>query len=151
MQHLYHLCKYIKGGPRHLNKDSYCFQLLWAEDTISKDLSKGPIMMLLKQDNLQVCDKWHGITLLSLPSQVFCQIFMGRISLAIDSKFTRTSWIQKRMRMCSRPDICSQNHQCLEWYSPLYINFINFQIAFNSLHSETLWKIFRSYGLSSKM
>lgn len=41
--------------------------------------------------------------------------------------------------------------QCLEWNNPLYINFIDFQKAFDSLHCDTLWKIVQSYGVPLKM
>ena len=34
---------------------------------------------------------------------------------------------------------------------PLFINFIDFRKAFNSVHRNTLWKIMRSYGIPNKV
>ncbi|XP_013399160.1 uncharacterized protein LOC106165493 [Lingula anatina] len=41
--------------------------------------------------------------------------------------------------------------QCLEWNTPLYINFVDFKKAFDSVHRETLWKILLSYGVPPKI
>ena len=41
--------------------------------------------------------------------------------------------------------------QCLEWKTPLYMNFIDFRKAFDSVHRESLWKILAAYGLPAKM
>nr|KAG5694373.1 hypothetical protein BaRGS_002227 [Batillaria attramentaria] len=36
--------------------------------------------------------------------------------------------------------------QSLEWNSPLYINFIDYEKAFHSVDREALWKLLRHYG-----
>ena len=33
----------------------------------------------------------------------------------------------------------------------LYARFVDFEKAFDSVHSESLWNIMRSYGISDKM
>ena len=40
--------------------------------------------------------------------------------------------------------------QSLEWNSPLYINFIDYEKAFDSVDRETLWKLLRHYGVPEK-
>lgn len=47
---------------------------IWNKDIISEDWSKGLIIKLPKKGTLQNCDNWWGITLLSIPSKVFCRI-----------------------------------------------------------------------------
>ncbi len=37
--------------------------------------------------------------------------------------------------------------QCLEWNTSLYINFVDFRKAFDSVHRNTVWKILHSYGI----
>ena len=37
--------------------------------------------------------------------------------------------------------------QTIEWQTPLYINFVDFQRAFDSINHEVLWNILRNYGL----
>lgn len=41
--------------------------------------------------------------------------------------------------------------QCVEWNVPLFINFIDFKEAFDSVHRESLWKILRAYGIPPKI
>ena len=40
--------------------------------------------------------------------------------------------------------------QSLEWNSPLYVNFIDYLKAFDSVDRETLWKLVRHYGVPEK-
>ena len=39
----------------------------------------------------------------------------------------------------------------MEWQANLYINFIDFEKAFDSVHRESLWLIMRGYGIPSKL
>ena len=41
--------------------------------------------------------------------------------------------------------------QSIEWNSPLYINFIDYEKAFDSVDRETLWKLLRHYGIPEKI
>lgn len=41
--------------------------------------------------------------------------------------------------------------QCIKWNIPLFINFIDFKKAFDSVHRESLCKILRAYGIPSKI
>ena len=41
--------------------------------------------------------------------------------------------------------------QSIEWNSPLYINFVDYEKAFDSLDRETLWKLLRHYGVPTKI
>ena len=50
-------------------------------------------------------------------------------------------------------DIRNIIQQCIEWKTPLFINYmyIDFRKAFYSAHRETLWKILRSCGIPLKI
>ena len=41
--------------------------------------------------------------------------------------------------------------QSLEWNSLLYINFIHYEKAFDSVDRETMWKLLRHYGVPEKI
>ena len=41
--------------------------------------------------------------------------------------------------------------QVIEWNSNLYICFIDFEKAFDSVHRETLWKLLKIYGIPDKL
>ncbi len=38
----------------------------------------------------------------------------------------------------------------IEWNSPVYVNFIDFEKAFDSVDRETLWKLMTHYGIQPK-
>jgi len=39
----------------------------------------------------------------------------------------------------------------LEWNSPLYINCVDYDRAFDSINRDTLWKLLTHYGISNKL
>ena len=39
----------------------------------------------------------------------------------------------------------------MEWQATLYITFVVFEKAFDSVHRESLWKIMESYGIPRKI
>ena len=41
--------------------------------------------------------------------------------------------------------------QSIEWQSSLYVDFIDFEKAFDSVHTDSLWLIMRSYGIRPKI
>ena len=41
--------------------------------------------------------------------------------------------------------------QFVEWNAPLYINFADFEKAFDSVHRESLWNIMKLYGIPDKL
>jgi hypothetical protein len=40
---------------------------------------------------------------------------------------------------------------CIKWKTPLFINYIDFRKALDSVHRETLWTILRTYGIPLKI
>ncbi|RUS74991.1 hypothetical protein EGW08_017258 [Elysia chlorotica] len=40
---------------------------------------------------------------------------------------------------------------CTEWQRQLYINFVDFEKAFDSIHRDSLWRILRAYGIPEKI
>ena len=51
---------------------------------IPRDWNKGLIVKIPKKGDLQNCDNWRGLTLLSIPSKIFCRVLLNRIEGAID-------------------------------------------------------------------
>ena len=132
---------------------AHLFRNIWEKETIPGDWDKGLIVKVPKKGNHLNCDNWRGITLLSIPSKVFCRILIGRIESAVDQTLREEQAGFRRDRGCIDQIFALKNiiEQSLEWNSKLYINFIDFRKAFDSLHRDTLWKIARSYGIPPKM
>ena len=90
--------------------------------------------------------------LLLVPGKVIIRIIRERLKLPLDSKLRdhKTGFRQER----SCPDYITTLRiiiaQSIEWNSPVYINFIDFEKAFDSLDRETIKKLMRHYGIPEK-
>lgn len=129
------------------------FSKIWEEHMIPEDWCKGLIVKLPKKGDLQNCDNWRGITLLSVPGKVFCKILLDRVSEAIDTKLRKEQAGFRKGKGCIDQIFALRNiiEQCLEWNAPLHIVFVDFKKAFDSIHRPSLWRILRSYGLPEKI
>ena len=52
----------------------HVFTKIWNEEVIPVDWQRGVIVKLTKKGNLEVCDNWRGVTLLSVPGKVLCRM-----------------------------------------------------------------------------
>ena len=64
------------------------FRRIWDTNTIPCDWAKGLIIKVPKKGNLQNYDNWRGITLLSIPSKIFCRILLKRIDKVLREEQT---------------------------------------------------------------
>lgn len=125
------------------------FAKVWNGEGIPSDWSKGVIIPIPKKGTLSDCNNWRGITLLSLPSKIFCKVIVKRLSLAVNEVLRQEQAGFRKGRGCTEHIFSLRNiiEQCHEWQRGLYINFIDFQKAFDSVHRESLWSILRAYGI----
>ena len=84
---------------------------------------------------------------------IFNRIILKKISAATDTILRQEQAGFRRGKSCTDhiftlPQILEQS---TEWNSTIYIAFIDFEKAFDSLHRESLWSILRHYGVPQKM
>ena len=72
---------------------------------------------------------------------------------AVDPKLRDQQTGFRRIRSCADQiaSLCIIVEQSLEWKSPLYINFIDYEKVFDSIDRETMWKLLRHYGVPEKI
>ena len=104
-------------------------------------------MKLRKKGNLSDCNNWRGITLLSIQEKVFCSVLLNRLREHVDSRLREEQAGFRKGRSCSEQifTLRTMIAQSLEHQTPLIINFIDFKKAFDSIHRESLWKIWKLY------
>ena len=106
-----------------------------------------------KKRDLRDCSNYRGIMLLSTPGKVLNRILLERMKEAVDPKLRDQQAGFRRNRSCA-DQIASLRilvEQSLEWNSPLYINFIDYEKAFDSVDRETIWKPLRHCGVPEKI
>ena len=71
----------------------------------------------------------------------------------IDTKLREEQTGFRKGRGCTDQIFTLRNiiEQSIEWNMPLFINFIDFKKAFDSVHRNTLWKLMGSYGIPNKI
>ena len=98
-------------------------------------------------------DNFRGISLLSVPSKVLGRVVIERIKEGIDTKLRYEQAGFRKGRGTTEQVFILRNiiEQSIEWQAPLYINFVDFTKAFDSLDRSRLWKILRHYGIPSEL
>ena len=107
------------------------------------------IIVIIKKGDLTNRNNWRGITLLSIPSKIFCKILVNRMKTAIDTILQKERAGFRRGKGCSDNIFILRNiiEQCKSGSE----NFIDFEKAFDSLHRDSIWKILRNYGIPPKI
>lgn len=88
-----------------------------------------------------------------MPRKVFNRILLNRMKGPVDAQFRDQQAGFRKDRSCIDQIAMLRIivEQSLEWNSPLYINFLGYEKAFDSVDSETLWKLLRHYGIPDKI
>lgn len=126
---------------------------VWNEETIPISWKEGLIVKLPKKGNLQDCNNWRGITLLNIINKVLSHIILERMSCKLETKLRRE---QAGFR-CGRSCIDHINtlriiiEQSVEWQTPLYLLFIDFKQAFDTINHHALWQILVLIGTPLKI
>ena len=84
--------------------------------------------------------------LLSVSSQMLCRIILDRIQDTVDKKLRKEQAGFRKYKSCTYHIATLRiiDEQCIEWQSSFYINFVDFDKAFDR---TVLW---RHYGLPTK-
>ena len=129
------------------------FNRIWEEEEVPEAWQKGILIKLPKKGDLTSCGNWRGINLLSVPGKVFCRVILKRIKDGVEKLLREEQAGFRPSRSCVDQIFVLRTimEQSKEWNSSLYINFIDFEKAFDSVHHTTLWNILRSYGFPDKI
>ncbi|KAL0187117.1 hypothetical protein M9458_018787, partial [Cirrhinus mrigala] len=129
------------------------FRTIWERKQVPDDWNKGIIVKIPKKGALSDCNNWRGITLLSVPSKILAKVIIQRIYDAVDKSLRNEQAGFRRGRGCIDQIFALRNiiEQCTEWQRQLYINFVDFEKAFDSIHRDSLWRILRAYGIPDQI
>lgn len=86
------------------------FRSIWKEETIPSDWDKGLVVKLPKKGELQNCNDYREITVLLIPSKVFCRIPLGGIDSVEDRKLRQEQAGFKRGRGCTDQIFAPEKH-----------------------------------------
>jgi hypothetical protein len=129
------------------------FEKIWEEEEIPTDWKDKHIIKLPTKGDLSNCENYRGITLLSVPGKVFNRVLLERMRNGVDVRLRdhQAGFRQDRSCIDQIAKLRIIVEQSLEWNSSLYINFVDFRKAFDSLHRDTMWQLLRHYGIPAKL
>jgi hypothetical protein len=93
------------------------------------------------------------LTLLSIPSKVFTRLTLNSTRDRIDTRLRREQAGFRSNRSCTDQinTLRIIIEQSNEFVANLYLVFVDFEKAFDSLKRNSLWKTMRTYGLPEKI
>ncbi|VDP63363.1 unnamed protein product [Schistosoma curassoni] len=129
------------------------FKEIWEEEQVPMDRKEGHLVKIPKKGDLNKRENYKGITLLSIPGKVFNRVLLNRMKDAVDAKL-RDQQAGFRKDRSYTEQVATLRiivKQSVEWNSSLYINFIDYEKAFDSVDRRILWKLLRHYGVPEKI
>ena len=126
---------------------------LWEQEQVPEDWKKGHMLKLPKKGDMSSCNNWRGIMLLSIPGKALTRIILERLKTAFDKKLRDEQAGFRQDRSCT-DHIATMRiiiEQSLEWQSPLYSVFVDFQKAFDSIDRENSMEINAALRVPAKV
>ena len=119
---------------------------------IPDDCRHGHLFKLSKKSKLKDCNTWRGITLLSIPGKVFSKILLEIMKTEVNRLLPEEQAGFRKEWSCTDHVATLRviTEQSLEWNSPMYIYFVDFQKAFDIVDRIALWKLLAHYGTPEK-
>ena len=129
------------------------FEEIWEKEEIPAEWKEGYLIKIPKKGDLSRCDNYRGVTLLSVPGEILNRIILERMKGKVDQTLREQQPGFRQDRSCT-DQIATLRiivEQSIEWNSSLYINFVDYEKAFDSVDRETPWKVLRHYGVPKKL
>ena len=113
------------------------------------DWKRALLAKIPKKGDPSVCDNYRRISLLSVPYKIFCRMLLMRMQEGVENKLREEQAAYRRGRGTTEQIFILRNilEQSAEWQTPLYVGFIDFKKAFDSVRRDKLWNILRHYGI----
>ena len=141
------------GGQTSVNILHDLISHIWETETIPQEWRKGLLLKLPKKGNISYCENWRGITLLSTPSKVLSSIILARLKSNLDQIMREEQAGFRQERSCT-DQIATLRiiiEQSIEFQSSLYLDFVDFGKAFDSVDHQVLWNLLGLYGVPDKV
>ena len=143
--------------PHIINYLHKLFMRLYETSYYPREWAKSIIIPIHKKGNKLLLDNYRGISLLSVTSKLFTSIINNRLY----------TWMEENMKICEEQAGFRRQFSTIDHiytlYSmvnnrlhgqkrgKLYVAFIDFKKAFDTVNREVLWDCMKEEGISTKM
>ncbi|VDO78404.1 unnamed protein product [Schistosoma mattheei] len=118
------------------------FSKILEEEKVPTNWKEGRLIKIPMHGDLSKRGNYRGITLLSTPGNVFNRVLLNRMKDFIDARFRDQQAGFCKDRSCTDQIVRLRIivEQSAEWNSSLYIDFIDYERAFDSMDRTRLWR-----------
>ena len=113
------------------------------------DWVKKIVVIVPKKGDISLCSNNRGITLRPSASKLYQIIILQRMIDGLEKLLRENQFGFRKNRSCIDQIYALRSiiHNCFEYNLPLFVNFVDFEAAFDSISRECIWKAFSHYGL----
>ena len=113
---------------------------IWSTEEVPQTWKSGLLVKLPKKGDLTHCSNWRGITILNCATKILAIILLLRIQEHIDPMLRDEQAGFRASKGCidNSNTLRQIVEQSVEWNSPLYALFIDFQRAFDALDRRAI-------------
>ena len=141
------------GGPSMINILKNIFEKVWEEEIPPSDWQKMLVTPIHKKGDKLDPANYRAISLLSIPSKVFCRILLNRIKENVENILGESQFGFREGR--GTVDAIFVIRQIMEKANehkvPIHFHFIDYKAAFDTIWREALWKMLGAIGINPKI
>ena len=126
---------------------------VWENESFPKDWKDGIIIKTAKKGDLKDCSNWRGICVLPAVAKIISKIILNRIKNHIEANISSCQAGFRSGYSCADHinTLRIIIEQCGEYNSKLYLLFIDFEKAFDSINRDCIWLSLRRRGIPEKL
>ena len=127
--------------------------IIWREGRIPNSWKNGTIIVLPKKGNLSECKNWRGITLLNTIIKILAIVIHDRLLPVVDELLRPEQAGFRKNRSCTDHvnTLRIIVEQSVEWQAKLYLLFVDFERAFDTIHRTAIWSALANLGIPDKI
>ena len=142
----------IYGGGR---LKAFLFSILtlfWNSEVIPSDMTDPNITKLFKKGDKSQCGNYRGISLLSVVGKVLADIFLQRLKRIAERQYpqSQSGYREGRSTIDGIFTLRQLMEKAREQRRNMYIAFVDFTKAFDTVNRELLYKILGKFGCPPK-
>ena len=141
------------GGDNLFSRLHQLITNAWEVGSVPQSWKDANIVTIYKKGDRTDCGNYRGISLLSIAGKIFARILLNRLSTHITPEvFPETQCGFRGNRNTVDMIYCLRQLQekCIEQDRPLYMVFVDFSKAFDTVGRTGLWQLLRKYGCPEK-
>ena len=141
------------GGDNLFSRLHQLITNAWEVGSVPQALKDASIINIYKKGERADSGNYRGIPLLSIAGKIFARILLNRLSTHITPDVVpETQCGFRGNRSTGDMIFCLRQLQekCIEQDRPLYMVFVDFSKAFDTVRRTGLWQLLRKYGCPEK-